>query len=1381
MIPNEETALRAYLGQDPASFPVNWMVEAGAGAGKTFLIVQRMVSQLASGYCQPEQLVAITFTNKAANQLRDRLTDALLQRRAAATAPTEKENLDRALQQSDAIQISTVHSFCQRLLREMPLAAGLPFSFTLQEAEDTQRDGKRFFEKCCLEHGDWFDTLRACAVQPDSLKDAFLSLLNCGDDEIVQYDAAAFPAPAQQFCQLAEASRQKLVQPFPAGWQPGWGTPLLEQLLSYPPITTPEQAAGWLNLLKDFADRPLQPRKAPEFSLPIFRPHKGGRTYTAATFSAGLVISPDSPVVAPWKSYYDACGRLLQANIALEKARRAKSPSEETCQQAQKDKTDAANQVKAWMNRPACTFVSACYTLLGTRKEALSALQQPVNQLLHTVILQALLRCRDALREYRAAHGQLGYDDLLLRCRDLLKNSPEARTRLAARQLILYVDEFQDTDPIQAEILFYLTAGTAGFSPDWTGCIPRPGSLFLVGDPKQSIYRFRRADIAVYNRVRTLFDGNCPHCRLALLRFNFRSSKALCEYATKTFEPLMTGKDGQPGFLAMEARDRQVPDRTVWNWNADPRTAPAGVAAWIDQAVAGGQARWQDFLILCDRKDQVERYRNALRARQIPVNATGQHLLADTVPLARCAHWCRYLLHPRDPAGAAALLVRSGISPALLYTLQQTTGKPLAGLLKDSSGLDGLDAALQPAVRMLGRMALLRQKARILPPMALLEELLSGDYGLWDGAPDPESYGWVRTYLAQLRQWSDQSLTGLLNRAIRLCDARLEHPMAYTGSANEVQVMNLHKAKGLEGRIVFLAPGVRKSPAAYRHLQGGKAWLCLKTRLPSPDGGWLPVSVLPPDWDAQKEEENKQAGAERTRLLYVAATRARELLLVGHKPADGSRGADAWKGLNGQETLTPDTPDLLPGIPARALFEPQCFPPHTAAAAPALPDHGADTALRQGLAALPEAARVAVTPSKLDHPAPPPTLDPETEVSALPEPPAGPDRPDPHGGDWGTIIHRTLELAVTQSSWSPEDLEPLALQAVRETLPENVPLTPRQYRQLTGGQASVPYARLAANLACRAKEACAPLLADGAPLRALLAQGTAVAEYPFYLSVSASDGELYRHLVTNLPQAPAGALPIDLNGILDLAIQTPEGWTVVDYKTDRPAPGETEAQYCHRLRSHYAPQLRTYALVLERLEHRPVRCFVCAVPLGGRLLELREPPAPVADCPAPPKKDEPLPAADGGLHFSDLLYDHALRPAVAPADGAGGKNEYPGLDALVRDLRKKGCLCTRKQNTLEVNGQRIQIRFRDDVQGAFAQVDQGSLIFAIRKCKSSGAGKADGADTYTMIIGSQSELGASTTGSWSLSQNRNWREGASWQALNQVILKKILEGGSADE
>lgn len=1216
MIPNNETELRAHLGQDPESFPVNWMVEAGAGAGKTFLIVQRIVSQLAAGYCRPEQLVAITFTNKAANQLRDRLTTALRDRRAAAADPGEQARLDNALQNVDSIQISTVHSFCQRLLREMPLEAGLPFSFTLLEAEEAQRDATRFFDECCRDHDDWFAPVQAFGIQPTSLKDSFLSLLNCGDDEIVQYDAAAFAGLARTCVDQTEAARQILRQDFSAGWQQEWCTPLLQHLLTCPPITTPAQAVGWSCLVQK-----LTASKSPEsqeLSLKLLLPEtkSGTQRYPSRTFDAGRLVAEDPQFPAICVFLQNLHSLFIEADKNLRKTEKDKKATEADVQNARDAREKQLTQLKSTFAQPEYLFLLGCYRLMGARKELAASLQQSVNQLLHAAILPVLLRCRNALAERRTARGQLGYDDLLLRCRDLLKNSPSARKQLTDRQLILYVDEFQDTDPVQAQILFYLTAEPSTFNQDWTRCVPRPGSLFLVGDPKQSIYRFRRADIQIYNRVRALFDGPLPHCRLAVLRFNFRSSKALCDYATTIFQGKMTPANDQPVFSPMEAQ-KQTPDRTVWNLTVDPQAAPDGVAAWIDQAVAGKQARWRDFLILCDKKDQVELYRNALRARHIPVNATGQHHLADTAPIARCADWCRYLLHPWDPLAAMPLLANAGIGPATLYALKQSGEKGLADMLrrKPDQWPHPADAALEEAAQMFRRMALLREKSRSLPPMALLEELLSGDYGLWDDAPDPESYGWVREYLAQLRQWPDQSLAQLLDQAIRLCDSKPEHPMAYTDNADEVQVMNLHKAKGLEGRIVFLAPGVHKVLRVSRHLQDGKAWLCLSARLDGPDGSHSSVTATPPQWQDRLLEETALDNAERLRLLYVAATRAEELLIVGHAPASKSKTAspfnekDAWKDLVGEATLTPDTPDLLPGIPAQALFAPQNHPSRNIPATLTLPGHEADTALRQGLTSLPEAARTAITPSKLDHPAPPPTLDPEAEAPALPELPASPEQPDPHGGDWGTIIHRTLELAVNQSAWSPEKLAPLAAQAVRETLPESLPLTARQYRQLTGDETPVPYARLTADLASLAQATCAPVLADGSPLRALLDQGKAATEYPFYLAVSDPEDGLYRHLLANLPKATARGVPIDLNGILDLGIRTREGWTVVDYKTDRPAPGETEEQYCRRLRSHYGPQLRTYAMVLERLEQLPVRCFVCAVPLEGQLIELTGAPA----------------------------------------------------------------------------------------------------------------------------------------------------------------------------
>src|SRR6185295_4655817 len=108
--------------------------------------------------------------------------------------------------------------------------------------------------------------------------------------------------------------------------------------------------------------------------------------------------------------------------------------------------------------------------------------------------LRPLVTGYDALKS-RA--GKLDFVDLLLGAKNLVKNDPEVRHELQARFTHLFVDEFQDTDPLQAEILLLLASDDPDES-DWRRVRPVPGKLFLVGDPKQSIYRFRRADVALY-------------------------------------------------------------------------------------------------------------------------------------------------------------------------------------------------------------------------------------------------------------------------------------------------------------------------------------------------------------------------------------------------------------------------------------------------------------------------------------------------------------------------------------------------------------------------------------------------------------------------------------------------------------------------------------------------------------------------------------------------------------------------------------------------------------------------------------------------------------------------------------------------------------------
>ena len=156
---------------------------------------------------------------------------------------------------------------------------------------------------------------------------------------------------------------------------------------------------------------------------------------------------------------------------------------------------------------------------------------------------------------YKRAAALLDFDDLLLTARDLLKNNDPVRRALADRYTHVLVDEFQDTDPTQAEILWRL-CGEGDESADWQTRQLRDGALFCVGDPKQAIYRFRGADVDTYVEAREAIRQQCPENVLEITA-NFRSLRPILEWVNERFaEPLSA--EGQPGFQNLTST--QEPD-----------------------------------------------------------------------------------------------------------------------------------------------------------------------------------------------------------------------------------------------------------------------------------------------------------------------------------------------------------------------------------------------------------------------------------------------------------------------------------------------------------------------------------------------------------------------------------------------------------------------------------------------------------------------------------------------------------------------------------------------------------------------------------------------------------------------------------------------------
>ena len=171
-------------------------------------------------------------------------------------------------------------------------------------------------------------------------------------------------------------------------------------------------------------------------------------------------------------------------------------------------------------------------------------------QILLRLLQEALQPALAAYEELKARGGRLDFLDLLIKARNLIRDNETVREELQKRFTHYFVDEFQDTDPIQAELLLLLAADNPQES-NWLKVSPIPGKLFLVGDPKQSIYRFRRADIAIYLQVKQMLlsRGAEP----LYLNTSFRSPPSLQSFVNAAFAPAMAGTDS--GWRVCTARE----------------------------------------------------------------------------------------------------------------------------------------------------------------------------------------------------------------------------------------------------------------------------------------------------------------------------------------------------------------------------------------------------------------------------------------------------------------------------------------------------------------------------------------------------------------------------------------------------------------------------------------------------------------------------------------------------------------------------------------------------------------------------------------------------------------------------------------------------------
>lgn len=813
-------------------------VEASAGSGKTTDLIRTVVGLLASGEAQLTEIAAITFTEKAAGELKLRLREAL-----------EAEGLQAALRQLELAQFATVHGFCQHLLQEHPVEARIDPLFTVL---DPAAAGKLFGE--CF--NDWFQS----GLQ----------------------DAQTFPA-------LARLQRRR-----------------------FHPLDYQGRAAGLRPSLLRFAQRLAEHRHClGDWSLPAsgWQGEMPGLLVQLLDVSGGYHEG-----LSDWlRKLYGPVRLALQSYQVHQDGR-----EQEACLCVCHKALRAMSEPGPRMQKQNRTFATALYAW----KLRLDVWKQQTDADLMARLFQELQPLLTEFAKRKSRMGRLDFLDLLLRTRELLQRGLKTRYRF------LFVDEFQDTDPIQADIVHLL--GQNG--------------LYLVGDPKQAIYRFRRGDPAVYTRFQQEHQLEERH-----LDNNYRSRAQLVRFLNTIFDPVFQADSYrlQAGYRAMEPQrrdDLDQPALLALPFEERPNTPTM-------QAVREEMARRTgDFLDWLLRRSG---YQVCERGRWRPVQdrdvcllfrAAAHNLepILDELDARSIAHLSLSGrgLHQREEVAAVRTALEAIEWPQDRLSVFATLRGPLFGMdepLLDAyfgrhKHFDPLQAPEEEdeVARALRLLAELHYERNSRPAGVTLELLL-------------ERTG-LRLHLAQWSQgqqrlanvsrivrlaWSFESRGATSFRAfVEYLLELAEEDLGSEGLAPDeglpgVRLLTVHSSKGLEFPVVILA-----DPAT--------APLYTVSEASCPDTQHFACGlddIYPGHFHLYKEREEAILRAESDRLAYVAATRARDLLVVPRFSdreswlaplVRGLRDEHTWRGAGGapeQQTAVDPAQLFAPGGSTEAAVQ----------------------------------------------------------------------------------------------------------------------------------------------------------------------------------------------------------------------------------------------------------------------------------------------------------------------------------------------------------------------------------------------------------------------------------------------------------------------------
>lgn len=837
------------------------LVSAGAGAGKTQVLGLRILAALETGRARVPEILAFTFTEKAAAEMRQRVQRLLLERieELRDTRGPARDNLHRARAEFAQCRISTVHGFCHRLLAEYAWEADLEPHAPILEPRDQQATRAEAIRRVLLQTAETDPLAGALErLSANARLNALTGTLDRALRERHEFGRALSVAAKAWADPDAEVARRRKLWD---EWQAERLKPVLDAIAGFDRAAV--QKAGGRDKLAEPMLAVMDIARRPGVGLPDF----------------GLMLRADG---GP-RSYGNAGAKANWPAGTLEPAREAMSAA-----------ASALGQASAELGR--YTFDEAHERRCGHALVDLHALFEAA--------------CTAYAEE---CGGQLDFVELELRAIALLRDNAEAARELCARTKLILVDEYQDTNPTQAELFRLLIQADS-----------TPGRFFAVGDSKQAIYGFRGSDVGIFNNAERAMEqrnarlANSPqklpwglktpdvarHRKgLIGLDTNYRSDKPLLQAGNEIFARVFARDPMRPFDARPQAMQAGVKDSAkgplvhlhliaAKSHNQDDNSKRITEAEFVAQRAAELIAQGvseSDIAILMRRGTRNDDYRAAFANAGIPLLLVGDFGLLNTQEGLDCVNLLRLCANPGDDLAALGVL-RSpfgGLNDRELTQLALEHKGPLLDRVRAWPGLGQCPAAR----RFLAVFDQLRAMAgRVHASLLLTHALSELGYALavGCGSEAEQRLANLGRLIEVTRELQRQYpvLASLARELSARADGPDDEPQALPEqSAKGVRLMTVHRSKGLEFPVVIV-PDLGARP-------GGGDWGMVRD-LPSPPdaplGLWLRAlddehrGDFTPDfaaWQASLQAA-EQAEAEEKRVLYVAWTRAaKRLLLVG--------------------------------------------------------------------------------------------------------------------------------------------------------------------------------------------------------------------------------------------------------------------------------------------------------------------------------------------------------------------------------------------------------------------------------------------------------------------------------------------------------------------